>query len=59
MSDELGSFELWELYHLTNLRMSEGAQWDIKNTVRVLAEEIQKYHPNLVSPALKRVRGFS
>lgn len=53
----MGSFDLWELYHLTNLRMSEGAQWDVKNIVRMLAEEIQKYHPNLVSPALKRVNG--
>jgi len=53
----MGSFDLWELYHLTNLRMSEGAQWDIKNIVRMLAEEIQKYHPNLVSPAIKRVHG--
>ncbi len=53
----MGGFDLWELYHLTNLRMSEGAQWDIKNNIRILAEEIKKYHPNLVSPALKRIDG--
>jgi thymidylate synthase ThyX len=51
----LGSFDLWELYHLINLRMSEGAQWDIKNITRILAEKISKHHPNLVAPALKRV----
>lgn len=51
----LGTFDLWELYHLINLRMSEGAQWDIKNITGMLAEEIGKYHPNLISPALKRV----
>jgi thymidylate synthase ThyX len=51
----IGSFDLWELYHLINLRMSEGAQWDIKNIIKMLAEEIHKYHPNLVAPAIKRV----
>jgi thymidylate synthase ThyX len=52
----LGSFDLWELYHLINLRMSEGAQWDIKNITGLLAKEIVKHHPNLVAPALKRVK---
>ncbi len=52
----LGGFDLWELYHLINLRMSEGAQWDIKNITKMLADEISKYHPNLVAPALKRVQ---
>lgn len=51
----VGSFDLWELYHLINLRMSDGAQWDVKNIIKVLAEEIHKYHPNLISPALERV----
>lgn len=51
----LASFDLWELYHLINLRMSEGAQWDIKNITGMLADEIGKYHPNLVAPALKRI----
>lgn len=51
----LGGFDLWELYHLINLRMSEGAQWDIKNATSNLASEISKYHPNLVKPALNRV----
>lgn len=52
----MGSFDLWELYHLINLRMSEGAQWDIKQTVSNLAGEISSYHPNLVTPALERVK---
>ncbi len=51
----LGSFDLWELYHLINLRMSEGAQWDIKNITGILAEQIGKHHPNLVKSALKRL----
>ena len=50
-----GSFDLWEFYHLTNLRMSEGAQWDIKNVVEQLAEEIREVHPLFVRSALKRV----
>lgn len=52
----IGGFDLWELYHLINLRMSEGAQWDIKNITGMLANEIGKHHPNLVAPALKRVK---
>jgi thymidylate synthase ThyX len=51
----IGSFDLWELYHLINLRMSVGAQWDIKNVTGILAKEIGRHHPNLVAPALKRV----
>ncbi len=50
-----GSLDLWELYHLTNLRMSEGAQWDIKNVIGQLAQEIGKVHPVFVRSALKRV----
>jgi len=52
----LGSFNLWELYHLIDLRMAEGAQWDIKEVIGILAKEVCKYHPNLVVPALERVR---
>lgn len=52
----LGKFDLWELYHLINLRMSEGAQWDIKNVIGLLAKEVSKLHPKLVEPALKRVK---
>ncbi len=51
----LGSFDLWELYHLINLRMSEGAQWDIKDVVGKLAGQIKQIHPDLVRPALLRL----
>lgn len=51
----IGSFDLWELFHLVNLRMSEGAQWDIKNVTRTLADEIGRHHPNLIAPALARI----
>ncbi|MGI9533815.1 MAG: FAD-dependent thymidylate synthase [Thermodesulfobacteriota bacterium] len=51
----IGKFDLWELFHLVNLRMSEGAQWDIKNVTSNLVKEIQKYHPNLVKSALARL----
>lgn len=51
----IGSFDLWELYHLINLRMSEGAQWDIKNIIRILAGKIEEHHPALLAPALGRV----
>ena len=50
-----GSFDLWEFYHLTNLRMSEGAQWDIKNVIGQLAQSIEKVHPVFVRSALRRV----
>jgi len=51
----LGSFDLWELYHLINLRMTEAAQWDIKDVIGKLAAEIKKIHPDLVEPALLRL----
>lgn len=50
-----GGLDLWEFYHLTNLRMSEGAQWDIKNVIGQLAQSIEKVHPVFVRSALKRV----
>lgn len=52
----LGNFDLWELFHLINLRMSETAQWDIRNTIGLLAGEVSKCHPSLVEPALRRVK---
>ncbi|NIP30955.1 MAG: thymidylate synthase, partial [Candidatus Dadabacteria bacterium] len=51
----LGRFDLWELYHLINLRMSEAAQWDIKDVIGKLAEKIKSIHPDLVQPALLRL----
>ncbi len=52
----IGKFDLWELYHLINLRMSEGAQWDIKNVTTILADKICGFHPNLVKPGLDRIK---
>lgn len=52
----IGKFDLWELYHLINLRMSEGAQWDIKNVTTILADMISAFHPNLVRPGLERIK---
>ena len=52
----IGKFDLWELFHLINLRMSEGAQWDIKNVTTILADKISGFHPNLVRPALERIK---
>ena len=51
-----GSFDLWEFYHLTNLRMSEGAQWDIMNVIGQLARSIEEVHPVFVRSALQRVK---
>jgi len=51
----IGNFDLWELYHLINLRMSEGAQWDIKNVTTILVEKISGFHPNLVKPGIERL----
>jgi thymidylate synthase ThyX len=52
----VGKFDLWELYHLINLRMSEGAQWDIKNVTTILSDKISGFHPNLVKPGLERIK---
>ncbi len=51
-----GSFDLWEFYHLTNLRMSAAAQWDIRNVIEKLATEVEKVHPVFVRSALKRIK---
>jgi len=51
----IGKFDLWELYHLINLRMSEGAQWDIKNVTTILADKLSGIHPNLVKPGIERL----
>ena len=50
----MGYFDLWELYHLTNLRLSEAAQWDIRKVVRQLAERVEEVHPVFAKSALRR-----
>lgn len=51
----IGKFNLWELFHLVNLRTSEAAQWDIKDVTLDLLEKIRKYHPIIVKATLSRM----
>lgn len=46
----VAAFDLWELYHLVNLRLSPEAQWDIRDSVAALCRLIAAVHPNLVPP---------
>ncbi|MBU5262009.1 FAD-dependent thymidylate synthase [Bacillus atrophaeus] len=48
------SFSLWEAYHLINLRTSEEAQWDIRQTCEKLYEQLKSVHPLLISKAKRR-----
>lgn len=45
---------LWELYHLINLRTSPEAQWDIRSTFEQLYMELEKHHPVLARYAKRR-----
>jgi len=45
------TFSLWELYHLTNLRMKPDAQWDIRYTVEELFRQLRRLHPQLLAQA--------
>ncbi|MCD7911064.1 FAD-dependent thymidylate synthase [Bacillus velezensis] len=49
------SFSLWEAYHLINLRTSEEAQWDIRQTFEQLYSQLKSVHPLLISKAKRRV----
>ena len=42
-------FDLWELYHLINLRAKDDAQWDIRFTTLDMVNEIRKVHPHLIA----------
>lgn len=48
------SFSLWEAYHLINLRTSEEAQWDIRETFEELHKQLLNVHPKLISMAKRR-----
>lgn len=48
------SFSLWEAYHLINLRTSEEAQWDIRDTFNSLHQQLMEVHPRLISMAQRR-----
>lgn len=47
-------FDLWELFHLINLRTTPEAQWDIRQTIEELERQIQQVHPNLIAGARRR-----
>lgn len=49
------SFDLWEAYHLINLRTSEEAQWDIRETFEELYQYLSAVHPTLISKAKRRL----
>ncbi len=48
------NFSLWEAYHLINLRTSDEAQWDIRQTFEKLYEQLKAVHPLLISKAKRR-----
>jgi len=43
----LADFDLWEAFHLVNLRGKPEAQWDIRQTVLALADRVREVHPFL------------
>ncbi len=49
------SFSLSEAYHLINLRTSEEAQWDIRETFEELFRQLLSVHPLLISKAHRRL----
>lgn len=48
------SFSLWEAYHLINLRTSDEAQWDIRETFEQLHKQLTAVHPHLFANAKRR-----
>ncbi|QHW35768.1 FAD-dependent thymidylate synthase (plasmid) [Paenibacillus rhizovicinus] len=50
----LADCNLWEMYHLINLRTSEEAQWDIRQAFNDLYEQLKFAHPTLISAAKRR-----
>ncbi|MBR3119743.1 MAG: FAD-dependent thymidylate synthase [Oceanobacillus sp.] len=51
----VANFDLMEVYHLINLRTSDEAQWDIKNTFNELYDVLSQYHPHLMKQAKRRI----
>ena len=45
---------LWELYHLINLRTSPEAQWDIRQAFEMIDRELRDRHPALMGGARRR-----
>jgi thymidylate synthase ThyX len=52
----IAEFDLWELYHLINLRTTPEAQWDIRQTVEKVEELVKKVHPSLIAFARRRTK---
>jgi thymidylate synthase ThyX len=50
----VASCNLWELYHLINLRTSQEAQWDIRQTFEELYKQLEFVCPTLISGAKRR-----
>lgn len=50
----VADFDLWELYHLVNLRTSPEAQWDIRQSILSLYQQVARIHPTLVAWAMRR-----
>lgn len=48
------TFSIWEAYHLINLRTSEEAQWDIRETFEHIAERLTTHYPTLLKEAKRR-----
>ncbi|BDG62132.1 FAD-dependent thymidylate synthase [Caldinitratiruptor microaerophilus] len=46
-------FDLWELYHLVNLRGGPEAQWEIREAILDLNEQVRRVHPHL-APTRRR-----
>ncbi|WDI05229.1 FAD-dependent thymidylate synthase (plasmid) [Paenibacillus urinalis] len=47
-------FDLWEAYHLINLRTSEEAQWDIRETFEEVYRQLHLLYPDLIDQAKRR-----
>lgn len=50
----VADLSLWELYHLINLRTSQEAQWDIRETFEHIHRELSRTHPVIARFAKRR-----
>jgi thymidylate synthase ThyX len=50
----VADLSLWELYHLINLRTSQEAQWDIRQTFEQIHHELSQTHPVIAQFAKRR-----
>jgi len=50
----IAHFDLWEAYHLINLRTSEEAQWDIRQTFEEVYRQLFQLYPFLIGSAKRR-----